>query len=63
MLESPLKDADLKAINKSLYLLNELIGHIDKAKCAGIDCTEAELRREDMAQKLMAIKTTYFPGR
>lgn len=60
---NPLKDADLKAINKSLYLLNELIGHIDKAKCAGIDCTEADLRREDMTQKLMAIKTAYFPGR
>lgn len=63
MLESPLKDSDLKAINKSLYLLNELISHIEKAKCAGIDCTEADLRREDMTQKLMAIKATYFPGR
>lgn len=63
MLESPLKEADLKAINKSLYLLNELITHIEKAKCAGIDCTEADLRREDMTQKLMAIKQAYFPGR
>jgi hypothetical protein len=63
MLESPLKEADLKAINKSLYLLNELITHIEKAKCAGIDCAEADLRREDMTQKLMAIKQAYFPGR
>ena len=60
---NPLKESDLKAINKSLYLLNELIGHIEKAKCAGIDCSEADLRREDMTQKLLAIKNAYFPGR
>lgn len=60
---NPLKDADLKHINKALYLLNEMIGHIEKAKCAGIDCAEADLRREDMTQKLMAIKQAYFPGR
>jgi len=60
---NPLKDADLKHINKALYLLNEMIGHIEKAKCAGIDCEEADLRREDMTQKLMAVKTAYFPGR
>jgi hypothetical protein len=63
MEQNPLKDADLKHINKALYLLNEMIGHIEKAKCAGIDCEEADLRREDMTQKLMAIKTAYFPGR
>lgn len=28
---NPLKDADLKHINKALYLLNEMIGHIEKA--------------------------------
>jgi hypothetical protein len=60
---NPLKDADLKNINKSLYLLNEMISHIEKARCAGIDCDEADLRREDMTQKLLAIKTAYFPGR
>jgi hypothetical protein len=63
MEQNPLKDADLKHINKALYLLNEMIGHIEKAKCAGIDCEEADLRREDMTQKLMAVKTAYFPGR
>jgi hypothetical protein len=60
---NPLKDADLKHINKALYLLNEMITHIEKAKCAGIDCEEADLRREDMTQKLMAVKSVYFPGR
>jgi hypothetical protein len=60
---NPLKDADLKHINKALYLLNEMITHIEKAKCAGIDCEEADLRREDMTQKLMAVKSAYFPGR
>ena len=63
MEQNPLKDADLKHINKALYLLNEMIGHIERAKCAGIDCEEADLRREDMTQKLMAVKTAYFPGR
>lgn len=63
MEQNPLKDADLKNINKSLYLLNEMISHIEKARCAGIDCDEADLRREDMTQKLLAIKTAYFPGR
>ena len=63
MEQNPLKDADLKHINKALYLLNELITHREKAKCAGIDCEEADLRREDMTQKLMAVKSAYFPGR
>jgi hypothetical protein len=63
MEQNPLKDADLKHINKALYLLNEMITHIEKAKCAGIDCEEADLRREDMTQKLMAVKSAYFPGR
>lgn len=63
MEQNPLKDADLKHINKALYLLNEMITHIEKAKCAGIDCEEADLRREDMTQKLLAIKTAYFPGK
>jgi len=63
MEQNPLKDADLKHINKALYLLNEMITHIEKARCAGIDCEEADLRREDMTQKLMAVKSAYFPGR
>jgi hypothetical protein len=63
MEQNPLKDADLKHFNKALYLLNEMITNIEKAKCAGIDCEEADLRREDMTQKLMAVKTAYFPGR
>jgi hypothetical protein len=63
MEQNPLKDSDLKHINKALYLLNEMITHIEKAKCAGIDCEEADLRREDMTQKLMAVKSAYFPGR
>ena len=63
MEQNPLKDADLKHINKALYLLNEMITHIEKAQCAGIDCEEADLRREDMTQKLMAVKSAYFPGR
>lgn len=63
MEQNPLKDADLKHINKALYLLNEMITHIEKAKCAGIDCEEADLRRRDMTEKLMAIKTAYFPGK
>ncbi|NBS69655.1 hypothetical protein EBT31_12185 [bacterium] len=63
IMESPLKESDLKTINKSLYLLNELIEAIEKAECAGIDCTEQKLRRDDLTQKLLAIKNAYFPGR
>lgn len=62
-MDSPLKDADLRHINKALYQLNDLISSIDKAKCAGVDCTESDLRREDLTQKLMAIKAAYFPGK
>jgi len=62
-MDSPLKETDLRNINKALYQLNELIGAIDKAKCAGVDCTEADMRREDLHAKLMSIKAAYFPGK
>lgn len=62
-MESPLKEEHLKLINKSLYRLNQLIEAIEKAKCAGIDCVEADIRRQDLTAKLLAIKGSYFPGR
>lgn len=62
-MNGPLKDSDLKSINRALYQLNELLDKLEKAKCAGIECTENELRRQDLHAKLMAVKTAYFPGK
>lgn len=62
-MDSPLKDADLRNINRALYELNELIDQLDKAERAGIDCTECRLRRDDLVAKLSAVKNEYFPGR
>ena len=62
-MESPLKDHDLRQINKGLYMLNDMIGAIDKAESCGIDCMEVKIRREDMLAKLTALKSAYFPGK
>lgn len=62
-MESPLKDHDLRQINKGIYMLNDLLTAIDKAESCGIDCMEVKIRREDMLAKLMAVKAAYFPGR
>lgn len=62
-MESPLKEADLRNINKALYILNDMLTAIDKAEQCGIDCVELKLRRDDMLAKLNAIKSAYFPGK
>jgi hypothetical protein len=62
-MESPLKDHDLRQINKGMYLLNDMISAIDKAEYCGIDCMEVKIRREDMLAKLTALKAAYFPGK
>jgi hypothetical protein len=62
-MESPLKDHDLRQINKGMYLLNDMISAIDKAESCGIDCMEVKIRREDMLAKLTALKAAYFPGK
>jgi hypothetical protein len=61
--DNPLKDHDLRQINKALYMLNDMITAIDKAESCGIDCMEVKIRREDMLAKMMAIKSAYFPGK
>ncbi len=62
-MDNPLKDHDLRQINKALYMLNDMIGAIEKAESCGIDCMEVKIRREDMQAKMMAIKAAYFPGK
>lgn len=62
-MDSPLKDTDLRNINKALYKLNDMIPAIDKAETCGIDCMEIKIRRDDMVAKLNALKSAYFPGK
>lgn len=62
-MECPLKEADLKSLNKAIFMLNDMINELDKAKKAGIDVEEIEIRRIDLANKLSAMKEAYFPGR
>lgn len=62
-MDSPLKDIDLRNINKALYKLNDMISAIDKAETCGIDCMEIKIRRDDMVAKLNSLKSAYFPGK
>lgn len=59
----PLTDADYRDLNKAAYLLNQLLPQIDKAKAAGRDVSEYELRRDDLAQQVDLLKRTYFPSK
>lgn len=62
-MDNPLKDSDLKNINRALFNLNELLSELERADKAGIDISEHRLRRDDLEAKLMGLKNAYFPGR
>ena len=57
----PLTKDDLSALNRAGYILNQLLSQFDKAKAAGRDITDLELRRDDLAQQVQQIKAAYFP--
>lgn len=58
----PLTAADLKQLNTSLYVLNQLVEAIEKAKRAGVDCSQVEQMRTDLYEQASRIKREYFPN-
>lgn len=58
----PLSARDLGEINKSIFLLNQLLERIDQAERAGIDVAEIRDRRDQLYQQATMMKAAYFPG-
>lgn len=62
-MDSPLNETHRRDINKQLAELNGLLQEIEKAERAGVDMTEARMRRDHIYQYLTAIKAEYFPNK
>ncbi len=58
----PLTDQDLRDLNRAQYVLNQLLPQLDKAKAAGRDVTDLQLRRDDLADQVAKLKAAYFPA-
>jgi hypothetical protein len=58
----PLTDQDLKDLNRAQYILNMMLPQLDKARAAGRDVTDLQLRRDDLADQVLKLKATYYPG-
>jgi len=61
--DTPYTEADVKACNKILFDLNNLLEDFDKQEGCGIDCSELRLRQADLVKQLQTWKAQYFPGR
>lgn len=61
-LGSPLSTRDLSELNKSLYLLNQLVPLLDQAEQAGIDVSNIRSRRDELYTQASLLKQTYFPS-
>lgn len=57
----PLTARDLAEINKSLFLLNQLVQYLDQAEKAGIDVTQLRDQRDTLYQQATSLKGAYFP--
>lgn len=60
---SPLTDADLDDINRSLERLKDADSLIDKATQAGIDVEPFRVKTRETRDRLGKIKQAFFPGR
>jgi len=58
----PLDKNDIAALNKAGYLLSQLLEQFAKARAAGRDITDLELRRDALAEEAALIKKAYSPG-
>jgi hypothetical protein len=58
----PLTKDDLAKLNRAGFLLADLLTQFDKAKAAGRDVTDLEMRRDDLANQVSLIKGAYFPN-
>lgn len=63
MPDGPLTEEDLLQINAALDEIKSAEGIIAQAKVAGIDLGPQEVMARDTKEKLLRIKSAFFPGR
>lgn len=61
-LDKPLNSANLRDLNQSEYLLNQMVTYLDQAEQAGRDVEALRLRRDDLARQVSDLKRVYFGG-
>lgn len=61
-MNEPLTKKDYQEINKGLAACNEMRLEIDRARQAGADVEEAELRLNHVYDRLVKLKEVYFPN-
>lgn len=63
MQNKPLADSQLKRINAALHTLTELFPQLDMAEQVGEDVSDLRRRAEHWKDKLLRVKSVYFPGK
>lgn len=63
VVESPIKEEDLDALNDRLKELDTADTIIDQSIRAGIDMQDQKDRSQELRQRLMKMKQAFFPGR
>ena len=61
-LHNPLTDTDLEDLNKALQDSSDAEELIELSQRAGMDVTEFRERNREARERLVRIKTTFFPG-
>jgi hypothetical protein len=63
MHDNPLSNRDYIDINKAIRQLNDTETQIERAKKAGIECDEEDIRCKLVKEWLQMRKAAYFPDR
>ena len=63
MPDGPLTERDLERINEALTEIASAEGIIAQAKAAGIPLERQEAQARETKEKLLRIKSAFFPGR
>lgn len=63
MADGPLTENDLEQINSALAEITNAEGIIAQAKAAGIPLDRQEEQARETKEKLLRIKSAFFPGR
>lgn len=61
-LHNPLTDTDLEDLNRALQDSSDAEELIELSQRAGMDVTEFRERNREARERLVRIKTTFFPG-
>lgn len=59
----PLTDQHYPVIQQGIDDAEEALGHIELAKQAGLDVSNLEKGAKETRDRLLKIKSVYFPGR